>query len=269
MSDPPSPQLIDHLTAQLGAQREEATLEALRVQARTDLGAARRMVASLAAPAGPSPSEVVAWLGEHDLEKSAALVSAYIFTPTIALTEFAADLATSMDTELGARRMRTAKPPQVPRSALRHDAQERPYILEATGTGVRQHFVKELPESDARFVAIGPARILTAMQPTPRVYADDLRKDVIIEKAWQHFDTLVRSLSDAPTQFADIRQLLTAAAVLTDSPKCQGQAKENALRALARARDAHDARARCALGRPLSPRDADRRRRDRLRLAGA
>lgn len=257
VSDPPSPQLIDRLTAQLGAQREEATLEALRIRARTDLGAASRLVASLAAPTGPSPSEVVAWLGEHDLEKSAALVSAYIFTPTIALTEFAADLATSMDTELGARRIRTAKPPQVPRSALRHDAQERPYILEATGTGVRQHFVKELPESDARFVAIGPARILAAMQPTPRVYADDLRKDVIIEKAWQSFDALVRSLSDAPTQFADIRQLLAAAAVLADSPKCQGQAKENALRALARARDAHHA-ARDQLARGRDARAVDR-----------
>jgi hypothetical protein len=111
---PTAPQLIDRLTAQLGAQREEATLEALRIRARTDLGAASRLVASLAAPTGPSPSEVVAWLGEHDLEKSAALVSAYIFTPTIALTEFAADLATSMDTELGARRIRTAKPPQAP-----------------------------------------------------------------------------------------------------------------------------------------------------------
>jgi hypothetical protein len=95
------------------------------------------------------------------------------------------------------------------------------------------------------------------MQPTPRVYADDLRKDVIIEKAWQSFDALVRSLSDAPTQFADIRQLLAAAAVLADSPKCQGQAKENALRALARARDAHHA-ARDQLARGRDARAVDR-----------
>ena len=259
VSDPPPKQLIDRLAAHLGSQHEEATLAALRTQARTDLGAASRMVAFLAAPKGPSPSEVVAWLGEHDLDKSAALVSAYIFTPTIALAEFAADLATSLDAELGARRMRsTAKPPQAPRSALRHDAQERAYILEATGTGVRQHFVQELPDhSDSRFVALGPPRILAAMQPTPRVYADERVKDATIEQAWQHFDALLHSLGELPTHLADARQLLAAAAVLADSPKCQGLAKENALRALAHARDAHNA-AREQLTRGRDARAVDR-----------
>lgn len=252
VSDPPSSQLVDRLAAQLGSQREEATLAALRVQARTDLGAASRLVASLAVPAGPSPSEVIAWLGEHDLDKSAALVSAYTFTPSIALAEFAADLATSLDTELGARRMRsTAKPPQVPRSALRHDIEEQTYILEATGTGVRRHSVKELADaSDTRFVALSPPRLLTALQPTPRVYADERIKDVTIEQAWQRFDALIHGLADAPTHLADIRQLIAAAAVLADAPKCQGQAKENALRALAHARDAHEAaRQQLAQGR--------------------
>lgn len=251
LNEPPSPELIDRLAAQLVTQREEAALATLRTQARADLGAASRMIASLAAPTGPSPSEIVAWLGEHDLEKSAALVSAYIFTPTIALAEFAADLSSSLDAELGARRMRTSKPPQIPRSALRQDAQERRYILEATGTGVRPHFVQELPDqSDARFVALGPARLLAAMQPTPRIYADELRTDATITTAWQHFDTLIHNLAEAPTQLADARQLLAAAAVLADSPKCQGQAKENALRALARAREAHDAaREQLARGR--------------------
>ena len=251
VSDPPSPQLIDRLAAQLGSQREEATLAALRAQARTDLGAASRLVASLAVPAGPSPSEIIAWLGEHDLDKSAALVSAYTFTPSIALAEFAADLATSLDAELGARRMRsTSKPPQVPRSALRRDVNEQTYILEATGTGVQRHTVKELADSsDRRFVALDPPRLL-AMQPTPRVYADERINDVTIEQAWQRFDALVRSIADAPTQLADIRQLLAAAAVLADSPKCQGQAKENAMRALVRARDAHEAaRQQIAQGR--------------------
>ena len=75
------------------------------------------------------------------------------------------DDAPREDAELGARRMRATKPPQVPRTALRQDAQERTYILEATGTGVRQHFVNELPDpSDTRFVALGPPRLLAASE---------------------------------------------------------------------------------------------------------
>ena len=258
VQEPPPKQLIDRLATQLDAQREEATLAALRTQARTDLGAASRTVAALALPPGPSPSEIVTWLSEHDLEKSAALISAYIFEPAISLTEFAADLATALDAELGARRMRATKPPQVPRTALRQDAQERTYILEATGPGVRQHFVNELPDqSDSRFVALGPPRLLAAMQPTPRVYADDLVKDTTLTETWRHFDTLIRSLADAPAQLAEVRQLLVAAAVLADSPKCQGQAKENALLALTRARDAHEA-ARQQLHRGRDARAVDR-----------
>lgn len=259
-------QVIDRLAQKLAAQREEATLEALRLQARADLGAASRVVASLLPPSGPSPTEVASFLGLHDLEKSAALLSAYIFTPSIPLTDFAVDLAASIDTEFGTRPLRrgsaTNAPSLVPHSALRNDGDLR-YVLEATGGGVRRHQVVELHDHrDGRFAALDSGKLPPALRTGDiRLYINDGVPDNVFTEVWQRFDALIRDLGSAPAQLAEFRQLLAAAAVLIDVPKCQGRARENALAALQRAREAYDG------ARQQIHRGRDARALDRLQQA--
>lgn len=257
-------ELMDRLAIKLNEQREAATLEVLRMQARTDLSAASQVVASLLPPSGPSPTEVASFLASHDLEKSASLLSAYIFTPSVALPVFAGDLAAAIDAELGTHALRRPNaadaPPMVSYSALRTDG-DRTYVLEATGGGVRRHEVLTMPEEDDKgFAALDPSKLPPALRHGKvRLYIDESRDDAVFTDVWERFDGLMRDLGNAPGQLAEVRQLLAAAAVLIDVPKCQGQAKENALLALRRAQGAYEG-ARQQLHRGRDARAVDRLR---------
>ncbi len=265
LKDPPAPVLLDRLSQQLAARREEAALAELRAQARTDLTAASRIVLALAEPVGPSPTDTVEWFAEQRLYKSAALLSGFILTPVVPVAQFAADLSAALDAEMHARPARIVAGGVLKmwRTAIRHDG-DKLYILEATGSGIRRHDVVLREDAgDSKFAHInarqapkGPLR-----DGQGRVYTDGPVSDGNIAKVWERFDAIVRALAALPVQLADMRQLLLAAAALVDTPRCQGTAKYNALRALEAARTHYeDAKAQLQRGR-------DARAVDRLRQA--
>jgi hypothetical protein len=260
---PPRPTIVDRLQQQLAGQREAAALLQLRTEARTDLSVAARHVAAMAAPAGPSPSETAEWLDEQELPRSAALLSSYIFTPSVPLDVFLADLSESLDTEMGVRpvELLSGDRLELPGDTVRTDG-ARQYVLEAAGTSVRPHTVtvletvKPMVVIDASKLTRGPLRSGEA-----RVYINGRFSEAMISDVRERYHGLVQSFIQAPAQLDDMRQLIVIAAVLVDAPRCQGTAKANALRALEAARAHYDgARTELARGR-------DARALDRLREA--
>ena len=257
LSEAPPPALVDKLARHLARQREAAAVLDMRAQARTDLGAAARMVQALASPAGPSPSETAEWLDDQRLPKSAALLSSYIFTPAVALDTFLADLSASLDAE-----MRTRPASWQPDGTLKifrttlREGDDGPYVLEAAGTGVRTHPVT-VREQDDRFARVELGK--TAPRDELWLYIDGDHPEETIREVWDRFDALQQSLLRAPVQLEDLRQLILVAAELVDAPRCQGTARSNALRALETAR-AHHADARTQLQRGRDARALDRLR---------
>ena len=260
---PPRPTIVDRLQQQLAGQREAAALLQLRTEARTDLSVAARHVAAMAAPAGPSPSETAEWLDEQDLPESAALLSSYIFTPSVALDAFLADLSESLDTEMGVRpvELLSGDRLELASDTVRTDG-ARKYVLEAAGTSIRPHTVtvietvKPMVVIDASKLTRGPLRSGEA-----RVYINGRFSETMISDVRERYHGLVQSFIQAPAQLDDMRQLIVIAAILVDAPRCQGAAKANALRALEAARAHYDgARTELARGR-------DARALDRLREA--
>lgn len=255
----PAPALVDRLAQHLARQREAAAVLDMRAQARTDLGAAARTVIALAVPAGPSPSETAEWLDDQRLPRSAALLSSYIFTPAVALDAFMADLSASLDAEMGTRPA-TWQPDgslKLPRTTLR-EGKGGPYLLAATGTGVRTHPVT-IRDQDDRFARVDIGEAKKSPRDDLRLYLDGDFPEETIREVWDRYDALVQSLSRAPVQIEDLRQLLLVAAELVDAPKCQGTARGNAQRALEAAR-AHYVDARTQLQRGRDARALDRLR---------
>jgi hypothetical protein len=260
---PPRPTIIDRLQQQLAGQREAAALLQMRNEARTDLSVAARHVAAMAAPVGPSPSETAEWLDEQELPRSAALLSSYIFTPSVPLDVFLADLSESLDNEMGVRpvELLSGDRLELPGDTVRTDG-ARQYVLEAAGTSIRPHTitvietVKPMVVIDAGKLTRGPLRSGEA-----RIYINGRFSEAVISDVRERYHGLVQSFIQAPAQLDDMRQLIVIAAVLVDAPRCQGTAKANALRALEAARAHYDgARTELARGR-------DARALDRLREA--
>lgn len=263
LPEPPRPTIVDRLQQQLAAQREAAALQQLRTGARTDLSAAARHVAAMAAPAGPSPSETAEWLDEQDLSRSAALLSSYIFTPSVALDVFLADLSESLDNEMGVQPVELVSGDrlELPGDTLRRDG-AKSYVLEAAGTSIRPHTVSVV-ENDGPLVVIDASKLIKGALRSgeARLYIDGRFSEAAISEIRDRYHGLVQSFIQAPAQLDDMRQLIVLAAVLVDAPRCQGIARANALRALETARAHYDgARTELARGR-------DARALDRLREA--
>jgi len=257
LKEAPPPALVDKLARHLARQREATAVLEMRAQARTDLGAAARMVESLAVPANPSPSETAEWLDDARLPKSAALLSSYIFTPAVALDAFLADLSASLDAELGTKPS-TWQPDgtlKIFRTTLR-EGDDGPYILQATGTGVLTRPVT-IHHQDDRLARVDVGK--AAARDEYWLYIDGDFPEATIREVWDRYDALQQSLLRAPVQLEDMRQLLLVTAELVDAPKCQGTARSNAQRALEAAR-AHYADARTQLQRGRDARALDRLR---------
>jgi hypothetical protein len=257
LKEAPPPALVDKLARHLARQREATAVLEMRAQARTDLGAAARMVQALAVPAGPSPSETAEWLDDARLSKSATLLSSYIFTPAVALDAFLADLSASLDAELGTRpsTWQSDGTLKIFRTTLR-EGDDGPYLLQATGTGVLTHPVT-IHHQDDRFARVDLGK--AAARDEPWLYIDGDFPEATIREVWDRYDALQQSLLRAPVQLEELRQLLLVAAELVDAPKCQGTARSNAQRALEAAR-AHYADARTQLQRGRDARALDRLR---------
>jgi hypothetical protein len=263
LAEPPRPALVDRLARHMASQREAAALQELRAQARSDLSAAARTMEAMAAPEGPSPSETTEWFDDHRLPKSAALLSSYIFAPTVDLDTFMADLSESLDHEIGVRHaaLVTDRAIEIDRSALRQ-MNGGTYVLEAAGSSIRPHRVEVL-SSDGDVVRIDASKLASGLLRSgeARLYINGAFSDDEITEVRDRYHSLLQSLLRAPIQIEDMRQLIVLAAELVDAPRCQGEAKADAQRALDAAR-AHytDARSQLARGR-------DARALDRLREA--
>ncbi len=259
LNEAPAPALVDRLAQHLAREREAAAVLDMRAQARTDLGAAARMVQVLAVPTGASPGETAEWLDDQRLPKSAALLSSYIFTPTVALDAFMADLSEALDAEMGTRPA-SWQPDgtlKIFRTTLREGA-DGPYVLEAAGTRVRTHPVTVREQGD-RFARVDMGKAARDQRDELRLYIDGDFPEDIIGEVWARYDALLQSLLRAPVQIEDLRRLILVAAELVDAPKCQGTARGNAQRALEVAR-AHYADARTQLQRGRDARALDRLR---------
>jgi|JI6StandDraft_1071083.scaffolds.fasta_scaffold00344_16 hypothetical protein len=259
LTEAPPPALVDKLARHLARQREAAAVLDMRAQARTDLGAAARMVLALAVPTGPSPGETAEWLDDQRLPKSAALLSSYIFTPAVALDAFMADLSASLDAEMGTRpaSWQSDGTLKIFRTTLR-DGDDGPYVLEAVGPRVRTHPVT-VREQDDRFARVDMGKGPKVPRDEPWLYIDGDFPEDTIREVWDRFDALLQSLLGTPVQLEDMRQLILIAAELVDAPRCQGTARGNAQRALETARS-HYADARTQLQRGRDARALDRLR---------
>ena len=281
LPEPPRPALVDRLARHMAGEREAAVLDELldlagaaraaraarlqelRAQARTDLSAAARTVEAMAGPEGPSPGETAEWFDEHRLPKSAALLSSYIYAPTVDLDSFMVDLSESLDHEMGVEpAMLVAKDIlELPRGALR-EKDGRTYVLEAAGSSMHPHTVVVI-DADEDFARIDAGKLVPGMlrRGAGYLYLGGAFFEEAITQVRDRFHALLQGLRQAPVQIEDMRQLIMLAAELVDAPRCQGVARVNALRALEAARNRYaDARMQLARGR-------DARALDRLREA--
>ena len=204
-----------------------------------------------------SPREFVEWLDANDFGKASELLEGYLDSPTKSLEEFSDELRKRIDAELDGRwysgpALRSGQLSLLDDQILKDDAGRSYILVRRSGQETRRVYVDRPKVSGAPYtIAEGDVQEGDMAWNVDPGDADD------IEDVWARYAKLIRALELVPALLGEAHDLLQVAAEAITSPKCLGDQRQRAIRALRTAEKYYRRAAnRIHAGRPAAVLDA-------------